>query len=122
MRKRNRKPQTLSDAKKLYKYLLWHASGGNMGTEPEIKQENDSFTFAEKRGLLDSIIKIAQLEAKTSEGEEEVSGLELIQRQLNDDRADSSRGNYGGESESRTDDDGDSNEATKDTAADGSGV
>lgn len=92
---KKRKPQTLSDAKKYYKQLLYEASGGNLGSRPEAEIKNTSMTFAEKRGLLDSIIKIAQMEAKSAGDEEEPSGLELIKRNLDADRTDRGSRDHG---------------------------
>lgn len=112
---KKRKPQTLNDARRLYRLLLWNASNGNLGTEPEKTLSNEGITFAEKRGLLDSIIKIAQMEAKSAGNEEEPSGLELIKRNLNADRADWSPRNHGG-SEGGSDEFAGSSESDGDSA------
>lgn len=94
-KRRSKKPQTLIDAKKYYKLLLYEASAGNLGTKPEYDTKNETMTFSEKRGLLDSIIKISQLEVKSSENDEVESGFDLIRSQLNGSGASRDRGDYG---------------------------
>lgn len=98
------KNKTLNDAQKYYQLLLYEASGGILGVEPDKKQKQTNATFAEKRGLLDTIIKVAQLEDKSNEDVEQPSGMDIIRRQLNGDRANRSRRDYGGATESGSDD------------------
>lgn len=83
------KNKTLTDAQKYYQLLLYEASGGLLGTEPtkELKQTNT--TFAEKRGLLDTIVKIAQFEDKSNEDEEQPSGLDILRKGLANERRES---------------------------------
>lgn len=100
---KQRKSQALIDAKKFYKLLLYEASGGNLGTKPEKEVKNQTADFAEKKGLLAEIIKLAVLEQKAIEDQPEVSGLDMIRSQLNGNRADRSTGNFGGTSESSSD-------------------
>lgn len=79
---KKRKSQVINDAKKYYKLLLYEASGGALGSKPEGEGKKSDATFAEKRGLLDSLIKIAQLEAKGNEGFEDESGFEKIRKDI----------------------------------------
>jgi len=92
------KNKTLTDAQKYYQLLLYEASGGVLGAEPAKEQKLTNMTFAEKRGLLDSIIKVSQLEDKANEDEEQPSGMDIIRKQLNGNRADKRRrDSWGGE-------------------------
>jgi hypothetical protein len=91
-----RKSQVLNDAKKYYKLLLYEASGGTLGSAPEGVMKGTNATFSEKRGLLDSIIKVAQLEDKANEGDDQPSGLDMIRKQLNGNRTDRGRRDNGG--------------------------
>ena len=97
------KNKTLTDAQKYYQLLLYEASGGVLGVAPTVEQKQSNATFAEKRGLLDTIVKIAQFEDKSNEDEEAPSGLDIIRKQLNGDRADRRRRDNGGASESGSD-------------------
>lgn len=83
------KNKTLTDSQKYYQLLLYEASGGVLGAKPVEEQKPTNMTFAEKRGLLDSIIKVAQLEDKANEGEEGPSGLDLIRKGLANERRES---------------------------------
>lgn len=101
---RQKKSQALADAKKFYKLLLYEATGGNLGTKPEVEIKNQMADFGEKKGLLAEIIKLAQIEQKSIEDQPEVSGLDMIRNQLNGSRTGAGRGNIGGTSEDSTDD------------------
>lgn len=101
---RQRKSQAMTDAKKFYRLLLWEASGGNLGTKPEIEVKNQTADFGEKKGLLSEIIKLATLEQKAIEDEPEVSGLDMIRKQLNGDRTDRSGRDIERATESSADD------------------
>jgi hypothetical protein len=110
---KKKKSQVINDAKKYYKLLLWEATGGSLGSEPEAAPngKKSDATFAEKRGLLDSLIKIAQLEAKGNEGFEDESGFEKIRKDIYASRENGRAGNLGGtESEGGSDDAGASSE------------
>ena len=65
-----------------------------MGTKPEIPIENESTTFAEKKGLLAEMIKLAELERKGAEEQEEITGLDLIRKQINGSGTGTSRGAF----------------------------
>lgn len=104
---RQRKSQALNDAKKFYKLLLYEATGGNLGTKPEVEIKNNTADFGEKKGLLSEIIKLATLEQKSIEDQPEVSGLDMIRNQLNGNRTDRGRRDNGGADESSADDDAD---------------
>lgn len=82
----------LEIAKKFRDLLLWEITGGNMGKRPENPVKKEVATFGEKRGFLDSMIKIAALERKEGdEGEE--SGFDLIRSQMNAGRKNGRAGN-----------------------------
>lgn len=93
---RKKKSQTLTDAKKFYKLLLFEASGGNLGTKPELTVKNEGMTFAEKRGFLDSLIKISELERKAAESDEGESFFDKLKGKSNAGGTDWSGGNNGG--------------------------
>lgn len=86
---RKRNALSLSKAKRFADLLLYEASGGTIGLKPE--KLTDTMTFGEKRGLLDSLIKIASLEQKDGDGEPSESGLEMIKKQMAKDRENVSR-------------------------------
>jgi len=101
---RQRKSQALNDAKKFYRLLLWEASGGNLGTKPELEIKSQVADFGEKKGLLAEIIKLATLEQKAIEDQPEMSGLDLLRKGLANERREStSRGNSGGTTEDSSD-------------------
>lgn len=104
---RRKKNQSLSKAKEFADYLLWEMTSGNMGTAPSTKGKNSTATLGEKRGLLDSLLKIAALE-KSDEDEEETSGFDKIRRDLDRKNKLNARGEIagGGSEESPTDDPG----------------
>lgn len=81
MKKRKSKNDGLVKAKRYADLLLFQISSGNMGQSPEKEIKNEIATFGEKRGLLDSLIKIAILETKDV-GDEDESGFELIRRKI----------------------------------------
>lgn len=81
MARKRRDPESLLDAKKYYRFLLWEATGGTLGTSPEAKNSiNENITFAEKRGLLDSIIKIAAGDKKDQEDEGEDGFFDVMKK------------------------------------------
>lgn len=82
----------LRTAQQLAKLLLYEVSNGNMGTKPEVIAENQTMTFGEKRGFLDSLIRIAELERRSAEGNEEESGFEAIRRNIDASRTSNNRG------------------------------
>jgi hypothetical protein len=105
---RQRKSQALIDAKKFYKLLLYEASGGNLGTKPEKEVKNQTADFAEKKGLLAEIIKLAVLEQKAIEDQPEVSGLDMLRRGLqNGSGSIGSERDFGGAAESPSDESSD---------------
>lgn len=69
--RRNTK-DALKKAKLYSDILLFEATGGTMGSALiEDAKPREGMTFAEKRGLLDSLIKIASLDHKVNPEEEE---------------------------------------------------
>lgn len=81
MAKRGRK-QALTTAEKYANYLLYEITGGNMGVKPEVTVKNSSATFGEKRGLLDSLIKIAALERESESEDDQPSGLDALRKEI----------------------------------------
>lgn len=77
---RKRNTLSLSKAKRYSDLLLYEATGGTIGTAPSGKSE--TMTFGEKRGLLDSLIKIASLEQRDVDDNPEESGMDLIRKQI----------------------------------------
>jgi len=65
-------------------HLLWELMGDNMGTKPEHPVPANTATFAEKKGLLSEMVKLAELSRKSSSEDETESGLDLIKRSLKD--------------------------------------
>lgn len=86
---RKKKHEGLLTAKAYADILLYQATGGMIGTK--IDKDSKDMTFGEKRGLLDSLIKIAALE-KEDEGEEELSGFDQIRRQMEKRKKQDARG------------------------------
>lgn len=79
-----RRKSTLAKARKYSDFLLYQATGGSMGKEFVAKEGfEDKTDFGDKRGLLDSLIKIAQLESKDKADEEPESQFDRIQRGVN---------------------------------------
>lgn len=123
MRKRNTQNKTLKMASQLRDLLLYQIGGVNLAKKPEFDIPITDASFAEKKGLYAELLKHAQIELKIDEDQPEQSGLDLIRKQLNDDRTYSSRGNNGGATESDSDESRtDSEEASDNTGADGSPV
>lgn len=60
--------------------LLYQFSGGNLGTKPEIVIKNEVATAGEKRGLLDSLIKLADMKRKDSADDESESAFDIIKK------------------------------------------
>lgn len=78
-----KKKSSLDTARRYSELLLYQASGGSMGKAPaKMSTGEESMTFGEKKGLLDSLIKIALLENKIEEPEDD-SGFANIRRKLN---------------------------------------
>lgn len=101
-----KKRNSLSTAKQYSKLLLYQATGGKMGNKPE--KDDGTMTFAEKRGLLDSLVKIALLEQKDADDGPEESGMDLIRKQMAKDKENDSgksRGtrDFGGTAEDSSD-------------------
>ena len=94
--------RALKDAQQFYRLLLYQASGGTIGKAPEKKMPNDSITFGEKRALLDSIVKISEIERKSESDKEPVSGLDLIRKNLDASGKNGSRGDNGRSAEDTT--------------------
>lgn len=81
-------PRNTKDALKKAKWysdiLLFEATGGTMGKPlHDDAKPREGMTFAEKRGLLDSLIKIAGLDFKVNPEEEE-SVFDTIKRNKED--------------------------------------
>lgn len=74
-------------------YLLWTLMGDNMGTKPEHELPKNDTTFAEKKAFLDSMLKTAELAKKVAPEKEEMSGIDLIRKNINDGKASRSKGN-----------------------------
>lgn len=98
----------LKKAKQYSDILLYEATGGTMGKPLSIDAApREGMTFAEKRGLLDSLVKIAILDHKVNPEEEE-SVFDTIKR--NRDNGDETGGRESGRAADSDDsaDDGDS--------------
>lgn len=74
-------------------YLLWTLMGDNMGTKPEYELPKNETTFAEKKAFLDSMLKTAELAKKVAPEKEEMSGIELIRKNINDGKSSRNKGN-----------------------------
>lgn len=99
VKKRNKK-DTLTLAKNYAEFLLYQATGGSMGKEPKTvdgEKAAETATFAEKRGLLDSLIKISSLERKDTDGEDE-SIFEALRSKASDSAKSGSKRNPWGTS------------------------
>jgi hypothetical protein len=91
-KKRSSSSDSLKLAKQYRDLLLYTVTGGNMGTKPEIAIGNLDITFSEKKALLSEMIKIAEIERRNAETEEDVSGFDLIKKDLASGRAKNKRG------------------------------
>lgn len=81
--KRRNTKDTLKKAKLYSDILLFEATGGTMGTPLESGSKTpEGITFAEKRGLLDSLYRIAGLDHKVNPEEEE-SVFDTIRKNKN---------------------------------------
>lgn len=76
---KRRSKDTLVLARKYSELLLYESTGGTMGKPPSEVPNGNTLTFGEKRGLLDSLIKIATLEQRF-QPETEESGFDLIRK------------------------------------------
>lgn len=95
MAKRRSRKDSLTSARKYAEILLYEASGGSMGKAPDSLKTTE-MTFGEKRGLLDSLIKIATLEHKVTPESDE-SGFDIIKKGLSNASAENGSGrNLGG--------------------------
>ena len=88
---------TLDKARKYSDFLLYQATGGTIGKPPK-SSPNDftsqgEMTMGEKRGLLDSLIKIAAMEGKFEEPPD--SAFDLIKRGLNGSQTTNDERDYG---------------------------
>ena len=110
--KRKRTAGALKDAQKFYQFLLYEATSGSLGQAPNVSDKPQSMTFGEKRGLLDSIIKVAALQRQVAGDVEEESPFEAIRKQINASREDGDRGDSSGSTESVADASDDSEEFT----------
>lgn len=81
---RKRKDNYLEKAKEFADTLLHQATGGSMGKASAPAPEENKLSFAEKRGLLESLIKIHALEQKSAADnpEEGESAFDIIQREV----------------------------------------
>jgi hypothetical protein len=96
-RKRN---ASLEKVKKYSDFLLYEATGGTMGKPLERKADipND-IEFSDKRSLLESLLKIAQLEAKDKEENDTGEGeFDRIRNEINASSANKHKGNDAGAS------------------------
>lgn len=84
MARKRREPESLINAKKYSEFLLWEATGGALGTEPALVNTNENITFAEKRGLLDSILKIATIDRKEQDDDPGESLFDTMRRKNQD--------------------------------------
>lgn len=119
---KKRSALSLSKAKRYADFLLYEITGGNLGVKPENLITNSTATFAEKRGLLDSLVKIASLEQKDTDDGPEVSGMDLIRKQMAKDKENGS-GTVRGRRDTRgtaedSPDDLDSDHSSSNTAED----
>lgn len=79
-KKRRNSKDALKKAKQYSDILLFEATGGTMGAPlAEDAKAREGMTFAEKRGLLDSLVKIAILDHKVNPEEDE-SVFDTIKR------------------------------------------
>lgn len=88
---------TLDKARKYSDFLLYTATGGTMG-KPFVRKESipDDMDFADKRSLLDSLIKIAILESKEKGADEGEGEFDRIRREMNASSAAHDEGNDSG--------------------------
>lgn len=89
------KRDALSKARQYSDFLLFQATGGIIGMKPKPGfKEPEGITFGEKRGLLDSLLKIATMESQIEEPEE--SPFEAMRRAINgSETAGDKRDNWG---------------------------
>lgn len=94
-----KKNSALEKAKKYSDFLLYTATGGTMG-KPFVRKENipDEMDFADKRSLLESLLKIAQLEAKDKSEDDGEGEFDRIRREMNASAAAHDEGNDSGKS------------------------
>ena len=114
MRKRVTKNKHLKIADQASELLLYELYGNNIAKKPEFPIPTNDATFSEKKGLYAELLKRAQIELKISENGEEVSGLDLIRRELNGSGTGRGRGNHGRTQGSPDESDGDSPEEAAD--------
>jgi hypothetical protein len=77
---KKKRSDELIKATKFADLLLYQFSGGNLGTKPEIAIKNEVATAGEKRGLLDSLIKLADMKRKDSVDDEGESAFDIIRK------------------------------------------
>lgn len=82
---RKSKHDSLVKAKKYADILLYQATNGTMGKKLENEPSEQTMTFAEKKGLLDTLIKIAAIDQKIEEPEQNV-GFAALKGAYNDSR------------------------------------
>jgi hypothetical protein len=71
---------TLKTAKKYSNLLLYEATGGILGVAPIGAKKTRNMTFAEKKGLLTELLKLAELEKKHKEDEVDESPFAQMKR------------------------------------------
>jgi len=77
---KRKKSDELIKATKFSDLLLYEITGGNMGTKPVTPIKNSVATFGEKRGFLDSLIKLADMKRKDSVDDEGDSAFDIIRK------------------------------------------
>lgn len=81
---RTRRSRTILNAQKFMSQLLYEASGGRIGKPVEGKEGiGDKIEWKDKRALLDTMLKMYQLEEKLKPEDEE-SGLGLARGLLHE--------------------------------------
>ncbi len=78
-----RRSRTILNAQKFMQQLLYEASGGSIGKSPEKKDGvGEGIEWKDKRALLDTILKMYQLEEKLKPEDEDDMGLDYLRGQL----------------------------------------
>lgn len=106
-----RKKSTLPDAQKFAQLLLYQATGGSMGKAPENQSQENIATFGEKKALLDTLLRVVEMERKDLVENEELSAFDIIKKEMRHGGGTGrSRRDSWGESESGSDEAGISEE------------
>lgn len=78
-----------------------------MGKAPEGQSQENIATFGEKKALLDTLLRVAEMERKDVIENEEPSAFDIIKKEMrHGGRAGRGRGDSWGEPESASDEDG----------------